>query len=147
MALRGPENHEDGDPEVRDGRQRRKRERECRDKWNQRWRWSGAGSRYRGTERKKQNRHREIIDFRYQKICKPKDTQQDQGPREMGSATKNRKHREEDGERHGWSGRFLGAEDADPIGGGGFWKCPQMAAGGGSETITPNPARKQKQVA
>lgn len=31
--------------------------------------------------------------------------------------------------------------------GWGLWQFPQMALDRGSETITPNPARKQKQVA
>lgn len=100
------------------------------------------------TEEQRERNRKDTGKYRHQrpKNCKPEDTQQDQGPREMGSATKTRKHREEDGERDGWSGRVW-AKGADPIGGGGFWKLPQMAVGGGSETITCNPARKQKQVA
>lgn len=38
------------------------------------------------------------------------------------------------------------AENAAPVEAGGFWRLPQMTVGEGSETITPNPARKQKQV-
>lgn len=140
MELRDPENHEDGDPEVRDGSQGRKRQREAEMQKNGVRDRDGEGQ-GADTERKmEETGNREAS--KTQNNANPRRHSKTEVPRETDSDTKNGKHRERAGPRAGraeWG--IAWAEDVAPVGAGGFWWLPQMVVGGLSETITPNPAR------
>lgn len=96
------------------------------------------------TERRNRQGNRETAET--QNNTNPRTQRETEAVRATDSETKKGKHRERM-EREMGAVRVALAEAAVPAGAGGSWWFPLMVVGRVSETITPNPAKTQKQVA